>query len=51
MVENRPAAQALYKIGEPGKQIPPQLFQVVAEILAFVYRNHRSFFHRRRVSQ
>jgi flagellar biosynthetic protein FlhB len=50
MVENRPAAQALYKIGEPGKQIPPQLFQVVAEILAFVYRNHRAFFHRRRVS-
>ena len=50
LVEDRPAAQALYKIGEPGKQIPPQLFQVVAEVLAFVYRNHRAFFHRRRVS-
>lgn len=50
MVENRPAAQALYKIGQPGKEIPAQLFQVVAEILAYVYRNHRSFFHRRKVS-
>lgn len=50
MVENRPAAQALYKIGEPGQQIPPQLFQVVAEILAYVYRNHRGFFYRRKVS-
>ncbi|MCH8473749.1 MAG: EscU/YscU/HrcU family type III secretion system export apparatus switch protein [Opitutales bacterium] len=50
MVENRPAAQALYKIGQPGKEIPAQLFQVVAEILAYVYRHNRSFFHRRKVS-
>jgi flagellar biosynthetic protein FlhB len=50
MVENRPAAQALYKIGEAGKQIPPHLFQVVAEILAYVYRTHRGFFHHRKVS-
>jgi flagellar biosynthetic protein FlhB len=48
MVENRPAAQALYKIGQSGKEIPPQLFQVVAEVLAYVYRNHRGFFHRRK---
>lgn len=48
MVENRPAAQALYKIGQTGQTIPPHLFQVVAEILAYVYRRHRSFFKRRR---
>lgn len=48
MVENRPAAQALYKIGQTGQTIPPHLFQAVAEILAYVYRRHRSFFNRRR---
>lgn len=46
MVENRPVAQALYKIGEVGKTIPPDLYQGVAEILGFVYRTHRYYFHR-----
>lgn len=50
MVENRPAAQALYKIGQTGKAIPPHLYKVVAEVLAYVYRTHRSFFAQRRRS-
>jgi flagellar biosynthetic protein FlhB len=45
-VENRPVAQALYKIGEVGKTIPSDLYQGVAEILGFVYRTHRYYFHR-----
>ena len=45
-VENRPVAQALYKIGEVGKVIPPQLYQAVAEILGFVYRTQRYYFHK-----
>jgi len=37
-VENKPLAQALYKGAEIGDQVPPELFQAVAEVLAFVYR-------------
>ncbi len=37
-VENKPLAQALYKAVEIGKQVPPELYQTVAEILAFVYQ-------------
>lgn len=37
-VENRPLAQALYKTVEIGFPVPPELFQAVAEVLAFVYR-------------
>ncbi|BET66060.1 flagellar biosynthesis protein FlhB [Opitutales bacterium ASA1] len=46
MVENRPVARALFKYGQVGKEIPAQLYQVVAEILGFVYRTHRYYFHR-----
>ncbi|MEI6035333.1 MAG: EscU/YscU/HrcU family type III secretion system export apparatus switch protein [Verrucomicrobiae bacterium] len=46
MVENRPVAQALYKVGEVGKTIPPELYQAVAEILGFVYRTQRYYFHK-----
>ncbi|MBI4214332.1 MAG: flagellar biosynthesis protein FlhB [Chloroflexi bacterium] len=38
IVENRPLAQALYKAADVGAEIPAALYQVVAEILAFVYR-------------
>lgn len=38
IVENKPLAQALYKTVEIGEAIPAQLFQAVAEVLAFVYR-------------
>lgn len=37
-VENKPLAQALFKAVEVGKQVPPELYQAVAEILAFVYQ-------------
>ncbi|NLY19553.1 MAG: flagellar biosynthesis protein FlhB [Clostridiaceae bacterium] len=37
-VENKPLAQALYKAVDIGQQIPPELYQAVAEILAFVYQ-------------
>lgn len=46
MVENKPVARALYKYGQVGKEIPVQLYQAVAEILGFVYRTHRYYFHR-----
>lgn len=37
LVENKPLAQALYKQVEVGHVIPEDLFQAVAEILAYVY--------------
>lgn len=46
MVENKPVARALYKYGQVGKEIPVQLYQAVAEILGFVYRTHKYYFHR-----
>lgn len=50
IVENKPAAQALYKIGQTGKPIPPQMYKIVAEVLAYVYRTHRNFFAQRKRS-
>ncbi|ARU62471.1 flagellar biosynthesis protein FlhB [Tumebacillus avium] len=38
MVENRPLAQTLYKTVEIGESVPGELFQAVAEVLAYVYR-------------
>ncbi|HEX9653234.1 MAG TPA: flagellar biosynthesis protein FlhB [bacterium] len=38
IVENKPLAQSLYKIGEPGKEIPVELFHAVAEVFAHVYQ-------------
>jgi flagellar biosynthetic protein FlhB len=38
LVENKPLAHALYKTVELGEVIPEDLFQAVAEVLAFVYR-------------
>ena len=45
MVENRPVARLLFKYGRVGKPIPAQVYQAVAEILAYVYRTHRYYFH------
>ena len=45
-VENKPVARMLYKIGRVGKPVPVELYQVVADILAFVYKTHRYYFHR-----
>ncbi len=38
LVENKPLAQALYKTTELGQMIPVELYNAVAEVLAFVYR-------------
>lgn len=38
IVENKPLAQALFKLTDVGDFVPPQLFKAVAEILAYVYR-------------
>ncbi|MDR1701284.1 MAG: flagellar biosynthesis protein FlhB [Sporomusaceae bacterium] len=37
-VENKPLAQTLYPLVEVGDIIPPELYQAVAELLAYVYR-------------
>ena len=38
MVEDKPLAQALYKLVELGDYIPAELYRAVAEVLAYVYR-------------
>lgn len=38
IVENKPVARALYQAVEIGDQVPEELYQAVAEILAYVYR-------------
>ena len=38
IVENKPLARALYSSTDVGKEIPPELYQSVAEVLAFVYK-------------
>lgn len=37
IVENKPLARTLYYTVEIGEDIPPELYQTVAEVLAFVY--------------
>lgn len=37
IVENKPLAQTLFKTAEIGEAIPAELYQAVAEVLAFVY--------------
>lgn len=38
IVENKPLARMLYHNVEVGNQVPPELFQAVAEVLAMVYQ-------------
>ena len=40
IVENKPLARMIYTNVEIGREIPPELYQAVAEILAAVYRAH-----------
>ncbi len=37
IVERKPLAQALYKTVEVGQEVPPEFYQTIAEILAYVY--------------
>lgn len=46
MVENKIVARVLFRMGKIGQPVPAELYQVVAEILAFVYKAHRYYFHR-----
>lgn len=38
LVENKPLARSLFKLVEVGQEVPLELYQAVAEVLAFVYR-------------
>ena len=40
IVENKPLARTLYATCEVGDSIPEELYQSVAEVLAFVYKLH-----------
>lgn len=40
IVENKPLARMLYHNVELGAEIPPELYQAVAEVLAYVYQLH-----------
>jgi flagellar biosynthetic protein FlhB len=42
IIVNPPLAQMLYKLVDIGEEIPPRLYQAVAEVLAYVYRRRRS---------
>jgi flagellar biosynthesis protein FlhB len=42
IIENKPLAQTLYKTIDIGGEIPPKLYQAVAEILAYVYRLNKA---------
>jgi flagellar biosynthetic protein FlhB len=41
VLENPPLARALHAGVPLGKQIPPQLYRAVAEVLAFVFKFRR----------
>ncbi len=41
IVENKSLARALNASVEIGQEIPPDLYQAVAEVLAYIYRNHK----------
>ena len=40
IVENKPLARMLYYNVEVDSEIPPELYQAVAEVLAYVYQLH-----------
>jgi flagellar biosynthetic protein FlhB len=46
IIENRPAARLMFKYGKVGGEIPAQLYVVVAEILAYVYRTNAYRYYR-----
>ncbi len=41
IVANPPVARAIHATGKVGKEIPPELYEVVARVLAYVYRMSR----------
>lgn len=49
VVENEPLARSVYRTTKVGQEIPPELYQTVAEVLAFVYKFRRERTERRKV--
>ena len=43
IVENKPLARSLNKMSEIGEEIPVDLYQAVAEVLAFVFQNNNKY--------
>ena len=43
IVENKPLARSLNKMSEIGEEIPVDLYQAVAEVLAFVFKNDNKY--------
>ena len=41
IIENPPVARAIYRLVEVNRQIPPDLYKAVAEILIFVYKSKK----------
>ncbi len=41
IIENPPVARAIYRLVDVNKQIPPDLYKAVAEILIFVYKSKK----------
>lgn len=41
IVENPPLARSLYTVSQAGKEVPPQFYKAIAEILAFIYNLKR----------
>ncbi len=39
IVENKPVARALYAVCEIDDEVPPELYQAIADILIYVYKN------------
>lgn len=43
IVENKPLARQLYKVVDIGQTIPADLYQAVAEVIAYVYKMKKSY--------
>ncbi|MBU0988215.1 MAG: flagellar biosynthesis protein FlhB [Proteobacteria bacterium] len=43
VMENKQLAQSLYKFVEINQEIPPDLYQAVAEVLAYIYKLKRNY--------
>ncbi len=46
--ENEPLARSIYRTTKVGQEVPPQLYQAAAEVLAFVYKLKRERAERRK---
>ena len=48
VVENEPLARSIHRTTKVGQEVPPQLYQAVAEVLAFIYKQKRERAERRK---